>query len=823
MRLPVWATAFALGIIFRVAIGPVAFWLTSMSACVIALPLFWPKLKNVAVALLVFAIGVGLSSRELRLAGESPTVEEDKPVEIMAQVERGGDIADSSALDSADAEADRAGHADSLSKRCHLRLNLHAVEGRPLSGTLSLLVLDGVPRLEPGDWVRFTTRLYLPRGFANPGLPDGRVLARAQGIDWVASVRSTDDLHRESGPAGPLAHCRRLAYRLRQAMASAINARLREPAAGFVRTMVIGERTQVPSWVEDGFRSAGATHVLSVSGLHLAVVVALVFHGLRRAFGILPRWSMRFPPRVLASALAVPVCMAYALLTGEAVATMRSAWMAVIVLGAGIVNRPLSLASSIAAAALILLAASPLTLLDVSFQLSFASVIGLGLFAGWLLREQARRPPGVLARARLWLARSLSASAAACLVTGPIVAHHFGEITPVAPVGNLVLVPVVELAVLPLGLVGGLLSLIHPWLGALPLLFAGWASSLALFLADLFRRFAPVGLVRFPTWGETFLLVAAVCCLLQSVAGRREQRRFWMGAGAVGLLLAGASMFVVDIHRRLQDDVRVTFLDVGQGDAALVEGPSGFVALVDGGGRYDDSFDTGARIVEPVLRAKGIGSIDLVILSHPHPDHMNGLFRILRRFSVRELWTNGHDGDNPKYRDLVALARERGVSIPSPHRIERGGLFIEPLGPWRDGAIGVPAGLGANDASLVVRLSFGPRRILFTGDIGSEGESEYVEGRVPDGNLACDVLKMPHHGSRYASSEQFLDASAPSLAVVSAGRFNRFRLPNPATLARYGRRNIWVLRTDLDGAITVSAGAKGELRASCYHPCPGPD
>jgi competence protein ComEC len=167
----------------------------------------------------------------------------------------------------------------------------------------------------------------------------------------------------------------------------------------------------------------------------------------------------------------------------------------------------------------------------------------------------------------------------------------------------------------------------------------------------------------------------------------------------------------------------------------------------------------------------------------------------------------------------MALALDRHVPTPLPAELSRGGLTVAPLGPWRDGSIGVPPGFSANDASLVVRLSYAGRCILLVGDIGEEGESDLLDRRSAGIDLGCDVLKMPHHGSRYASGEAFLDAVSPSLAVASAGKYNRFGLPSPITLERYGRRGVWVLRTDRDGAVSVFVGSSGDLRAACMRDC----
>jgi competence protein ComEC len=326
-------------------------------------------------------------------------------------------------------------------------------------------------------------------------------------------------------------------------------------------------------------------------------------------------------------------------------------------------------------------------------------------------------------------------------------------------------------------------------------------------------------LVRYPNWMETALLTCAAASLLQALAVERSSRRRWLQGCVLFSLLAAGSLGGREVMRQTSTDLRTTFIDVGQGDAALIEGPRGFAALVDGGGRYDNTFDTGARIVEPVLRARGIAHLDLIVLSHPHPDHMNGLMRILKRFSVGMLWTGGSDGGNPAYWDLIRLAEQQGITMPRPTTLALAALVVEPLGPWRDGEIAAPAGLGANDASIVVRFSYVGRRMLFTGDIQADGEEELLE-RWPAGHdRDADILKIPHHGSRHSSGERFLEAVSPWLAVVSAGKYNRFGLPNPAALARFASRQIPVLRTDRDGAVIVTISDKGEIRTACELGC----
>ena len=801
MVLAIWSCAFACGI--AVAILTPAPMATGVGLAVLGLAAWRCSRRSwvTGVAAIAMAAGAGLGIREIRECEAPPAVPEDTLVRVTGQVVTGPE-------------------AGSDSKKTRFSLAVHTVDASPREGRALVTVVQGVPDLAPGDEIALSARLFLPRGFANPGLPDARLLAKAQGVDLLASVRSAADIQIVPGQEGASWQPRRLAFRLRTAMARVINQRLTGSAAAFVRTMVLGERTEVSHEVEEGFRAAGATHVLSVSGLHLAVVAALVFWLLRRLALLIPNGALHVNATALAAGLSLPAVVMYTLLTGEAIATLRSAFMAAVALGAMLLNRPFSLSASIAFAALVLLVQSPLALMDVSFQLSFASVIALGFFAQ---RFSPAAPPKNARRWRRalgWLARCLAASSVASLSTMPLVAHHFGEVTPAAPVGNLVLVPLVELAVLPCGLVGALLAFIHPMVGALPLWIAGLASRAALYGADGFRRLAPIILVRYPDLLESAALVASASFLLYGLSrGTGRRGRWLLAAGLAGSLAAG-SLVVRDLRRRNAEEMRVTFIDVGQGDSALLEGPGGFVMLVDGGGRYDDSFDTGARVVEPVLRARGIGRVDLVVLSHPHPDHLNGLMRVLARFEVGQLWTSGDDGHNPRYRELLALAQQRGVATPVPTRFESKGMHIDPLGPWVGDVVGPPPGLDANNASLVVRASYAGRAVLFTGDIGVDGEAELVARGETGLVIASDIVKVPHHGSRTSSGDELLAAIQPALAVVSVGKHNTFHLPNPVTLARYASRGVPVRRTDVDGAVTVAVDAHGQLSVACVRGCP---
>jgi competence protein ComEC len=691
--------------------------------------------------------------------------------------------------------------------------------------------------------VQFVAALRSVRGLANPGLPDSALQVRADGVDLFAGVGSAAAVRRlrdrEIGfPWRVVPLIQRAATRVRRALGQAIDGVVTGQAGTFLHTTVLGERRNTDATVEDGFRAAGATHVLSVSGLHLAAVAVVFFSGVRWALVAVPRLPLWMEPRATAALAAIPAIAFYTLVTGSAIATVRSAIMMVVGLVGIALGRRNTPVVAIAAAVLFMLGWSPLVILDISFQLSAVSVLALAVLVPRLVPRDrpsetraATAIRGWLVRPGRWIGGLAAASLAAGLTTAPIVAHHFGEVTPAAPLGNLVLVPLVEFVLVPFGLVGATVGATLGKPFGLPMLsVAGWASRAALWLAERFRGHAPVWLTRSPNVFETVTLCLGAACTLSVLRRRPDGSRSRPLTVCAALLVAAAtcSSVVREMQRRWSRNLVVTFLDIGQGDAAVVQIPGGGTVLIDGGGTYDGSFDPGARVVEPFLRAHGITHLDTVALSHPHPDHLGGLHRIVARFPVHSLWTSGDDGHNPDYARFLAEARARGIPTPVPAHWEINGAVIEPLGPFvaqrtPDGRaeehIGAPEGTTVNDASLILRVAFGGRAVLFTGDIEANGEGE-LAGRTSVGqSVASDVLKVPHHGSRTSSSAELLQAVHPEMAIISLGWRNRFHFPRPEVVERYQARNIRVLRTDLDGAVTVSIATDGGLQTTCERGC----
>lgn len=667
-----------------------------------------------------------------------------------------------------------------------------------------LMMLDGLPHepLLPGDRVRVTTQLHRPRGFINPGVPDSSLHAAADGIAAVGGAKADALARLAQAPRWSVA---RVIAAWRARLLATVYTRLGTGDDGaLVASLVLGDRGDIQPSLDDAFRAAGVSHVLSVSGLHLAIVAFLFYVGLRWLLVRLWPLSEKRTVRPLAAWAAMPAVVAYTLLTGAAVATVRSCIVALVWLAAAALVQRATALQALTIAGLVILSASPLELFDPSFQLSFAAALGTTLLAPrW--SPAGRRPTGRLRQLVRWALRLCAASAAAIVATAPIAAWHFAQFAPGGVASNLVVVPLAELGVVPVGLAGCVLAALQlPGAGAL-LSLAGW-------LAHLMARFT-VGFAHvWPAWHvpapNAIEVVAWYAALLAMLRGRR----------AWPLVLVCASILMSSfawriVARATSTTVRATFLDVGQGDAAVIELPHGRVMVVDGGGSFDPAFDPGQQVIAPFLWRRGIGHIDLLVLSHPHPDHANGLATLVDDFPVGEVWTNGQQTKQPGTLKLLAAAARHGVPLGRPRALELGGASIRPLAPLdENGTVATELGRSENDNSLVVDLSWRGRRMLFLGDVEAEGEASLLARAGP--SLAADVVKVPHHGSRTSSTAPLVAATHPQLAVISVGERNRWGFPNPGVMARWQGVGARVLRTDRDGGVTVTIDGRGRVAAA---------
>jgi competence protein ComEC len=653
---------------------------------------------------------------------------------------------------------------------------------RPIDGLVRLTAGCQLPKLRAGDVLRAETTLRAPRGFANPGSFDVTGHLARRGVRVIASVWRCERLVRVPRPTQNLAV--RLA-RWRERLAREIVRDVPAPRAGVLRALVLGDESGIDDVRRRAFTRAGVVHVLSVSGLHVGLVAlasfALVRWLLARSERALIALDVR---RVAAVASLGPVAL-YGALAGFEVATLRSAIMAGVGVLAVLLGRRVDVLRTLALAAVAVALVQPGAPLEIGFQLSFVSVLALAAGA-------RRWAPGPATSWRRRLRATLVVSASALAGTAPLTALHFQQISPMGLLANPLVVPLFGSLVVVLGLAG---ACVEPFttVGARTLFqLAGHALRPGILLVELLARPSWAALdVPSPSTIEIVLLYALLAALV--LPGGRGPRR--LAALAAFGLVVDAGFWVR--ARWAPGVLRVTFLDVGQGDAAVAELPDGRVLVVDAGGFAGSDFDTGAAIVAPFLATRKIRHVDALVMTHAHPDHFGGLASLLRRYRPDELWWTGWPGRGAEWDRLVAALVETRVPALVLHR-------ADPLPDY--GAITVlhpPAGWtvpAPNETSLTMRLAYGSVGVLLTGDVEARAEASLLGNpRV----LSAAVLKVPHHGSRTSSSAELVRAVAPRVAVISVGADNRYHLPSPEVENRYREAGVCLLRTDRCGAVTV--------------------
>lgn len=669
------------------------------------------------------------------------------------------------------------------------------------TGRVRVYLGNGLPAsIRYGDRVAVEGRVSLPDSAANPGeIPPAQYLRR-EGI--VATV-SAHAVHRESGHGGNPVMA--LALRARTMLERGIAATSRAEHAGLLRGLLFSDSTALPETTRDAFARSGVVHILSTSGIHIALLSGVM------AF-LLP--ARRPDARRVRSVVLLGALIFFALMTGLRPAVTRAVLMTGAALAAPLFDREPDVWCSLSLAALALVLWSPGNLLDPGFQLSFAAALALAL---WFVGRAPAGPPPP--RAVRWARAGVEASVIATLATWPLAAQFFGSVSLASPLANLIIVPLVA-PCMGMGLLQGLLWPAAPGLAVAVGALNAWALGAILGVAATISAWpwsaVPVNALSAAGVAAALAALFGALALWRVPSNRRPLRSpAWALAGAT--LAAVWLGWVAWLPRPL----RVTFLDVGQGDATLIQTPGGRVALVDAGGSYEDEawgggaravgWDLGRRVVVPALKRAGVRRIDVVVLTHPHEDHAGGLPAVMNAYPVGLWLDTGQPHPSPGYRGALEAARQRGIPYRRAYagqRVDLGdGVTLEILSPEREN----PSG-DLNNNGIVCRVVHGQTAMLLCGDAEAAREERMIQAGE---TLLADVLKVGHHGSAAATSAPFLRAVAPAYAVISCGRNNRYGHPAEAALERLDEAHAQVYRTDRDGAVVaISDGARVRLRAS---------
>lgn len=611
-----------------------------------------------------------------------------------------------------------------------------------------------------GTTLRIRGYLSPPNRFAN-GLevPPGRLRLSAESRLLI----SVDE------PAGMLA---RLAAALRRPVERAFTAGAPagSPGVALARALVLGDVSDLPEEWKRGLRLSGLYHLLSVSGVHVGLLGALVAA------------ASAFFPRGVRLGLVLAALALYVLLVGPLPPLVRSAVMGALVVAALLAERPPALANALAAAVLLFLALDPKAVEDLSFVLSAAATAGLFFLAPAI----ASHLPVRLGRVRLGIAASLAAQ----IATLPWLLPRTFLLSPAAPLLNLLAVP----------WTGVFLAAAFTWtaVALISPAAAAWLVPLLDLLATPFgwpARLVPSALWLFPLALGTAAAWSLAICLGTALAGRGKGLRLAAAVAAALLVAWGAWRHRPPAHPE------IAILDVGQGDAILVRDGARAV-LVDGGGFARG--DIGGRVLLPALLSLGVRHLGAVVMTHPDLDHAQGLVDVSAYLPVEEVWMG------PNW-PIEGLAGRLVSAVRGPKRLLWAGQCLK-VGRWKLSVLHPEETdrHGENERSLMILAEVFGRKVLLTGDAEVWAEMRLLsccEERFP-----VDVLKVAHHGSRSSTSESFLAAARPRLALISAGVANRYNHPSPVVLERLEEIGARILRTDRDGMVRVAVLPSGRMR-----------
>jgi competence protein ComEC len=676
----------------------------------------------------------------------------------------------------------------------------------PVEGRVLIFLKDGRGPLRAGDRLRLLCTLHAPRGFHNPG---GFSYERHLAFERVATVGFLSEGNHwvkiGEGFKNPiLLQIEGWRDRIRNFIEKETDPR----SSGILKALVLGERGNISEEITEHFIVTGIAHLLAISGDHLGIVALLSFSLL---IWILKRSELlllSISAKKWAAALTIPCILLYTFIAGGGISVIRATLMVITFFLSILFNRERNLLHTLALAAFLILLFSPPSLFDVSFQLSFLAVLSILYFVPRILRSlraNAISPiPKTSWTQTIWRYAKISflVTGVAILGTAPFVALHFNRISPIGFITNLLFIPWVGFVIVPLSLIASLFSFFLYPLATLLIHLTDFSTLVLLRVVAFFASFPHASFfISTPTAIEIIFFYLLLFTLVYLRKGRIV-RYLFLGVCMAFLL----DLTFWNLKDRLQKNLMITFIDVGHGDSVLIELPKGKRMLIDGGGSHDDRFDMGKNVIAPLLWKKKIRRIDTLVLTHPDPDHLNGLNFIASNFSIDQFWDNGIQGDSESHLRLKRTLLKKQVkwlslnekTLPEPIH----GIQMTILNPpaRKEGHEKNQNPTFLNNQSLVVKIQFRNVGILLTADIEKEAEYRMIGKGAP---IEVDIMKIPHHGSSSSSTVLFLEKVRPTYAVLSVGERNIGRLPHSEVLKRYEHVGARVFRTDRHGAITV--------------------
>jgi len=636
-----------------------------------------------------------------------------------------------------------------------------------LNGVVRLGWFQNAQTINADENWQLVVRMKRPSGFLNPGGFDYEKWLFTERISATGYIRKSADKNKRLNES-PWWSINRLRQNIHNNIQSGVEDKA---SAAILSALVVAVRTQFDDEQWKLLQQTGTSHLVAISGLHIAVVAGFAFLPIMLIWGLFPSLNEKIPLRVAGAVTGVLFATVYAMLAGFTLPTQRALLMVVIALLGLLVRRNYHSSTILAVVVIAVLLLDPLAGMTVSFWLSFLAVALILI----VLKRQIEKPAIQLIKLQIALSLGML----------PLTLFFFGSASLLSPVANLLAIPWVSLVVVPLSLLALVFMPISTFISN------GLFSIAALAIEWMFSGFellsrstlANVSIAEIPS---DYLLSAFAGFLFLLLPKGFPAR--WLGLVAI----LPALLFTVEKPK--QGEFVFTLLDAGQGMASVVQ-TKNYTLIYDVGTRYSKTYDIGKLVVVPFLKAKGLISVDSMILSHKDIDHWGGAEAVLKEITVKKIMSS----------DTTVLEKHKIFECVKGDRWQWDGVVFEILSPPND----YPQ--NDNNRSCVLRVSNANHSLLLTGDIQKKTERLLLsELEKNDKSITTEVISVPHHGSKTSSTQAFIEAVSPKLALIPAGYRNRFGHPKDKVLARYKANGVDVMGTVNSGAITVKFPATKE-------------
>jgi competence protein ComEC len=661
-----------------------------------------------------------------------------------------------------------------------------------------------------GTRIRFPSYIKPFENFKNPGAYNYELSMQIKGLSCNASV--SDGRYIVPMGRGDPGLLIKTLEQIREPFRDLLKSKLSEKNYALYSALLLGETEGIDENLREYFNLTGLGHVLAVSGLHVGMIAWISFFLCRFILSLHYKLLINHDIKKIAAIATCFSVVAYTALSGFQVSGQRAMIMALTYLFSIIIERESDIWSTLFFSAFIILSIDPLAIDSISFQLTFLAVVGIIWLTPFIQKIFPDISPFLknthaLKTVYFYFTGIVSVSLAANIFLLPVTLYYFNRISFVSIIANLSVVPFLGFVILPAGMFS-LILLPVSWS------FAGIMLQIGAYGLDIIMDIIEylAGLpwaccwMVIPSMTELIMFYFVLFCVVNLKKGKLIRYSF----------IAVFLLFMLDISYWVYDtgfnkNLRVFFLDVGQGNSALIQFPGKKRMLIDGGGFQGDTFDTGKNIITPFLLRKKILHIDYIVLSHPHPDHMKGLKFIASVFEPAEFWYNGEDSEDEDYQDLINIIKSMNIKMVTPDDLTQervvSGVKMEVLYPFagkKGSQNRYVSSHTINDQSIVVRLSYAGKSVLFPGDI--EMKSEAILVNKYENRLKSDILLVPHHGSRYSSSQSFLEKVKPEMCIISSRHGNSFGFPHAEALERLKNAGVKIFRIDNGGAVETKIG-----------------